>query len=149
MTSTIGPVLAALATLGTATLPTFQVVSGSDASAALLTGRVLAVADQPVTGTSALDSMDVGTRTEQYVVPLVVAVSLPGADTQSAAITAAMDAYAAMESAIREYPGGPNLGLGEGVNAMPVGGFEMRPTATEQGRRPAVRFSVAVFAQTT
>jgi hypothetical protein len=147
--STVGAVLDALTALGAATLPTFQVITGADNSVTTTTPRVLAIGDQPITGESTLDSLDLGTRTERYSVPLAVSVSLPGASTQGAAITAAMDAYTALELAIREFPGGASLGLGEGVNVSPVGGFELRPTATEQGRQAAVRFSVAVFAQTT
>lgn len=147
--STVGPVLTALAALGTATLPTFQVVTGSITSVSMLTGNVLALGAEPITGTSDLDSMDLATRVERYTVPIIVSVSLPGPDTEDAAITAAMTAYAALEQAIREYPGGPNLGLGEGVNVIPTGGFSLQPTATDAGRQAAVRFSVAVLAQTT
>lgn len=143
--SSIGPVLTALASLAGTTLTGFQVVAGSDASVTTTGGQVVAVGDQPITGRADLDSLALTSMTEQYAVPVVVSVSLGGPTSQQQAITAAMSAYAALSQAIRLDQ---TLGLGEGVSALPTGDFSMTPTATEAGRQAAVRFSVAVFAQT-
>lgn len=148
MTSTIPAVLAALVTLGQATLPDWQVINGPLGSVTTTGGRLLMVGEGDVTGRRDLDSMSLGTTSEQYVVSMVANVDLPGTD-QTAADSAAMAAYTALEAAVRLFPGGPTLGLSVVLQALPTGDFSLTRIADENGRHAAVRFTILVYAQTT
>ncbi len=148
MSTSIPTVLAALVTLGQATLTGWQVINGPLGSVTTTTGRLLVVGEGDVTGRRDLDGMSLDTTLEAYVLSLVANVDLPGTD-QQAADTLALAAYAAMETAVRGYPGGPTLGLPGVVQALPTGDFALMRKADENGRHAAVRFTVAVLAQNT
>lgn len=145
--TTIPAVLAELTTIAQAALPTWQVVNGTPASVTTLGPQVVIVGDDLIEGRRDLDSMSLDTTAEAYTVPLIVSVSLAGTD-QLTADTAAMDAYAVLERAIRENADGPTLGLPE-VSALPLDDFSLRRKSDENGRHSDVRFSVFVQAQNT
>jgi hypothetical protein len=148
--SSIPAVLAALTTLGVATLLNSQVINGPRATVTTTDDRLLIVGEEVTSGQRDLDSMAIGTTSEQYTVSLAVSADVPGTD-QTAADALELAVFAAMELAIREYPGGPNLGLGaQGVlSVLPTGAFELKRIASADGRHAAVKWSVAVYAQNT
>ncbi len=148
--STIPAVLAALTTLGVATLPSSQVINGPRSTVTTTDDRLLIVGEEVTAGRRDLDSMSIGTTSEQYEVSLAVSADVPGTD-QTVADGQALADYAAMELAIREFSGGPNLGLAASgvLRVLPTGDFELKRIASADGRHAAVRFSVAVYAQNT
>jgi hypothetical protein len=146
MTSTIPAVKAALVTVLAAALPNTQVIYGPSGAVTVTEDRLLTVGK--VTGSRELDSMSLDTAAERYTVELVASVDLAGTSQQAADEMVLAD-YAAAEQAIREYPTGPNLGLGAGVQVLPTGDFELAEQADADGRHAAVRFVVNVYAQTT
>jgi len=147
MSSTVAAVKATLQSVLAAAVPDAQVIYGPRSGVTITTDLVMAIGR--VTGTSVLDSMSVATREERYVVEVDVSASLRAVD-QRDADDKALTAYAAAESAIRTFPGSA-LGLeAAGVmSALPTGEFQLAELADEDGRHAAVRFGVAVYAQTT
>lgn len=147
--TTLPVVLTALTELAKATLGAdWQVINGPVRSITVTKERMLLIGDEPVSGRRDLDSMSLLTTAEQYTVPLVANVDLPGTD-QGAADAAALAAYEAIEAAVRTHPDGPNLGLGDSIQALPTGEFSLQRQADDDGRHAAVRFSIFIFAQTT
>ena len=106
--------------------------------------------ETPIEGERQLDSLSGTTSHEDYVVPLVVSASISGTD-QTAADALALADWAAMEVAIREYPGGADLGLAaQGVlSVLPIGPFTMPRYSTSDGRSTAVKWGIRVRAQNT
>ena len=145
MTSTVPAVKAKLVEVAAATLGTSQIIYGPITAVTTTGPRIVTVGR--VIGTRELDSLDRGTAIERYTVDLVVSVDLAGTDQQTADEQALAD-YAALEAAIREYPGG-NLGLSEVMSVDPTGAFELREAADDNGRHAVVEFTVLVLAQTT
>lgn len=146
MSSSIPAVKAALVSVLAGALPDTQVIYGPKEAVTTTGPRILTVGR--VVGSRELDSMSLDTSSESYTVDLVASVSLAGTSQQAADDLALAD-YAAAEVAVREYPGGPTLGLGDGIRVLPTGEFELAELADENGRHAAVRFSVRVYAQTT
>ena len=144
--STVSAVKTALVSLLTTACPDAQVIDGPPDASALNGVQIISVGR--VSGTRELNSLSGSTSEERYVVDLVASVSLPGTEMQ-APRDLAMDLYEAAELAIREYAGGANLGLGDGIQALPTGAFELDEQADENGRHAAVRFGVAVIATNT
>jgi hypothetical protein len=87
---------------------------------------------------------------ERYTVDLTCSVDLPETD-QTDATSVALADYTAAELAIREYVGGPPLGLeAQGVlSVFPTGEFELNELADSKGRHAVVRWSVSVIAENT
>ncbi len=148
--STIGAVLDALATLAAATLTDSQIINGPIGSVSVTKPRIVVIGDTPIVGERDLDSMSLSGTREEYDVPVTVSVDLAGAD-QGVADDEAMADYAALELAIREYTGGPNLGLSaSGVrSALPLRQFQLERFSSSDGRSAAVKFFVHVYAQNT
>jgi hypothetical protein len=148
--SSIPAVLAALKTLGEATLAGWQGINGPLGSVTTTTGNLIVVGDDDVVGDRQLDTMGVGTASETYSVPIVVNVDVPAATDQQVADTLALNAYDSLERAIREHASGPNLGLPAWVrSALPTGEFRLMRRSDENGRHAAVRFYVNVYAENT
>jgi hypothetical protein len=149
VTSSIPAVKAALVSVLTTALPSTQVIYGPSTAVTTTTGRILTVGR--AVGIRELDSLAVGTAAERYTVELVCSVDIGAATSQQTADDLALADYATAEQAIREYSGGPDLGLAASgvLNLLPTGDFELAELADENGRHAAVRWSVAVYAQTT
>lgn len=145
MTSTIPAVKAKLVELAAETLTSSQIIYGPITAVTTTGPRIVTVGR--VFGTRAFDSLDRGTASERYTVDLAVSVDLAGTDQQTADDQALAD-YAALEAAIREYPGG-DLGVSGVLSADPTGEFELREAADDNGRHAVVVFTVLVLAQTT
>jgi len=153
--SSVPAVLAALATLGVATLPNTQIINGGVGSIPVTRERLFLVApEEEILITRDFDSMGGpgGTTSEQYLVPLANAADFSGAD-QTAADTAAFDDYEALVQAILDHPSGPTLGVvAAGVSALavePTGEHRFNRRADENGRHALVRWGVRVYAQIT
>ena len=144
MTSSIPTVKAALVSVLAAALPASQVIYGPVTAVTTTTARVLTVGRAQ--GRRDLDSLSLSTAAEQYTVDLQVSVDIPGGSTQQTADEQALADYAAAEAAVR---GNPTLGLSGTIQVLPTGAFELLEQADPEGRHAAVRFSVAVYAQTT
>jgi hypothetical protein len=148
--SSVPAVKAALVTLLTAALPNTQVIYGPGTAVTTTTGRILTVG-KVTNGLRDLDSMAIGTTEERYTVALAFSVDLPGAGTLATAVTQVFADYTAAELAIREYAGGPDLGLAaQGVlQALMFGGWNLDEQADSNGSHAAIDSSVAVIAQNT
>jgi len=147
--TTIPAVLDALQALGIATLTSAQTIQGPTTSVTTTTGRIFVIAGEPIVISRDFDSMAVGTTQEDYLVPLVWSVDMPGTD-MGAAIDAVTADYTAMELAIREYPG-MDLGLSASgvLSAKLFGDAQLQPFAGDFGRSAAVRAALRVQAQNT
>jgi hypothetical protein len=149
--SSIPAVLAALKTLGDATLAGWQGINGPVGSVTTTAGNLFLVGDEDVVADRQFDSMGIDTTSETYTVPIIVNADVSAGTDQQTADTLALDAYMLFERAIREYPAGPNLGLAASgvLQALPTGEFRLMRSADDQGRHAAVRFFVAIYAQNT
>jgi hypothetical protein len=96
-----------------------------------------------------LNTMGIDTTEERYSVNLTFSIDLPGAGSLPTAVTQVFADYTAAEVAIREFAGGPDLGLAaQGVlRALMVGDWEPDEQADIEGAHAAVHCSVAVIAQ--
>jgi hypothetical protein len=144
--STVPEVLAAIAVLGAATLPTYQVVNGPYGSVTVTKGQVFWVADEDFEIQREPDSLAGVTATEEYVVPCGVDASVPTPD-QSVADAQAWAAYEALEAAIIANP---HLGLSAAfsLHATIIGTQTFRRLPDQNGRYALVRFGLHVFATT-
>lgn len=142
--STVPEVLAALATLGAATLPNSQTINGDLASVTTTRGQLFLVADEDFEVERQFDSLAGVTTTERYVVPCSVVADVPGSD-QSVADAQAWADYEALEVAVAANP---TLGLHAlfSLQATIVGTQTFRRAADSDGRHSLVRFGVEVFA---
>lgn len=142
--SSVPEVLAAVATLGTATLPNSQTINGDLASVTTTRGRLFLVADEDFEVERQFDSLGGVTTTERYVVPCSAVSDVPGSD-QSVADAQAWADYEAMEVAVAANP---TLGLHAqfSLQAVIVGTQTFRRAASENGRHSLVRFGIEVFA---
>ena len=134
--STVLAVWDALVALGQATLSGFQVVEGPADSVSTLGAKVLIVGDGEIVS---LPPLEVETASEAYEMPLTISVSLPGTDMR-APISAALAAYALMESAIR----GSSV---QGVLRLLPGDWRVQTASDSDGRHAAVKFGVRAYAQ--
>ena len=148
--STIPAVLAALASLGASTLTSAQVVNGDLGNVTVTSNRLLLVGDDEIQITRDLDSLSATTTSEQYEVPCTLSADVAGTD-QTVADAMVFADYAALELAVREYAGGPDLGLrAQGVfSVLPLGIHSLRRMGDGDGRHAAVRFRFRVYAQNT
>jgi hypothetical protein len=146
MSSTIGPVKAALVALFSASLSGVQVIYGPIQTKTVTAGSVLTVGD--VSGSAELDSLATGTAVERYTVACSISCGIHGPDAQQAATEAAMAFYVGAELAVREHPTG-DLGVSGVLQALPTGEFELTETAEPSGRYALIQFSVYVQAQRT
>ena len=146
--STIPAVKAALATVIGAAISGAQVINGPASSVTTLADRVVEIGN--AAGVRELDSLTLGTTSERYMVELTFSASLSGTD-QTAATALALADYEAAELAIREYSGGPGLGLSASgvLQVLPTGEFSLQEQADSNVRNAAVRSSVSVYAQNT
>jgi len=150
--SSVPAVLAALASLGAATLPNTQTINGDIRSVAGSGERLFVIADEEVLITRDFDSLGGvgGTSSETYFVPLANAADLSGAD-QTAADNLAFTDYEAMVQAILDHPSGPTLGIAAAgvsmVSVQPTGEHRFQRLADENGRHSLVRWGVQVYAQ--
>jgi hypothetical protein len=151
--STEPAVIAALVTLGEATLDgdDWQVIDGPVAAVTTAIPRVLLVADEELVSASEFDNLAASGVDDQYVVPLLISVALPGADSLTTARAEALAAYEAIRDATLAPALGRNLGLGaQGVmQAYVTGERRTRQYATPTGRACDVRFYARVRAQLT
>ena len=141
--STVPEVLAALATLGGATLPNSQIIDGTLSSVTQTTGRLFLVGDQEFEIQRDFDSLGGVTTTERYVVPCAVVADVQTPD-QSVADAQAWADYEALEIAVAATP---QLGLAGSfsLQAAIVGTQSFRRLADENGRHSLVRFGVDVY----
>ena len=148
--STVPAVKAALVTLLTATLPSTQVIYGPVSAVTTTTGRIATVG-KVTNANRDLNTMTIDTTEERYTIDLAFSVDLPGAGNLATAVTQVFADYTAAEVAIREFTGGPDLGLAaQGVlRALMTGDWESDEQADIEGSHAAVRCSVAVIATNT
>jgi hypothetical protein len=141
--SSVPEVLAAIAALGTATLPNSQVINGSLTSVTGTQGRLFLIGDEEFEVQREPDSLGGTTATESYTVPCAIAADIQTPDQYVADAQAWAD-YEAVEAAIRAAP---QLGLAASfsLNAS-VTVPRFRRLADENGRHALVRFGVEVFA---
>jgi hypothetical protein len=95
--------------------------------------------------------MGIDTTEERYTVELHFSVDVPGAGSLATAVIQVFADYTAAELAIREYAGGPDLGLSaQGVlRALMMGDWNLDEQADSNGSHAAIDSSVAVIAQNT
>jgi hypothetical protein len=148
--TTVPVAKARLVTLLTATLPDTQVIYGPGTAVTTTTGRLLTVG-KITNANRDLDSMGISTTEERYTINLTFSVDLAGAGSLATAVTQVFADYTAAEVALREYPGGPDLGLAaQGVlRALMMGDWDLDEQADSDGAHAAIRASVAVIAQNT
>lgn len=148
--STIPAVIAALVALGEATLDggEWSIVDGPVGTVTTIKDRVFAIADTEIVSPTGYDSLGGYGMAERYMVPLVLSVSLPGADTLA---LARAEAFAAHEDIRDALLGGTDRSLGlsaEGVlDVVPTAERRVQQFASENGRSVAVRWGVDVYAQ--
>jgi hypothetical protein len=133
----------ALVTLFQAALPNSQVIYGPRDNASVISGRVVVVGSDDTEFDVQPDSLGMSTS-EEYILPCVLSVSLPGSD-QNEADTQAFDDYAACRDAVSADP---SL-AGAGVFAYPLGVNRHHPVADSNGRSAAVFFGIQVHSQNT
>jgi len=148
--STVPAVKAALVTLLTTTLPSTQVIYGPLSAVTTTTGRIATVG-KVTNANRDLNTMTIDTTEERYTIDLAFSVDLPGAGNLATAVTQVFADYTAAEVAIREFTGGPDLGLvASGVlRVLMTGDWESDEQADTEGVHAAVRCSVAVIATNT
>jgi hypothetical protein len=148
--SSVPAVKAKLVTLLTATLPDTQVIYGPSTAVTTTEDRLVTVG-KVTNANRDLDSLAIGTTEERYAVELQFTVDLPGTDSLATAVTQVFADYTAAELAIREYAGGPDLGLAASgvLQALMTGGWELDEQADSDGRHALIKASVAVYAQNT
>ena len=148
--STVPAVKSALVALLTSILADTQVIYGPKDAVTTTRPRITTVG-KVTNANRELNSMAIGTTEERYTVDLAFSVDLPGAGTLSTAVSQVFADYAAAEIAIREFSGGPDLGLAaQGVlQALPTGVWEFDEQADPDGSHAAIKSSVAVIAQNT
>jgi hypothetical protein len=146
--SSVQAVKAQLVSILTTALPSTQVIYGPSSAITIATSRILTVGR--VFGTRDFNSLSTAMTEERYTVDLTCSVDLPETD-QTDATSVALADYTAAELAIREYVGGPPLGLeAQGVlSVFPTGEFELNELADSKGRHAVVRWSVSVIAENT
>ena len=143
--STVPEVLAALAAMGAATLPTgAQVIAGDLGSVTTTRGRLFLVGDQEFEILWEFDSLGGVTVTEHFVVPCAVVADV---QTPEQAIADAQ-AWADFEALHTAIEADPTLGLSGtfSLNAAVVGPGTFRRLGDSEGRHSLVRFGVDVFA---
>ena len=142
--STVPAVLAALATLGVATLTSSQVINGPAGSVTTTTGRLLLIGDQDFDVEDEFDSVAEVSTTEHYVVPCAIAADLSTPD-QSVADAQAWADFAVFRLMVAADP---TLGLSGSysLHAAVVGVKTFRRAATSEGRSSLIRFGIDVFA---
>ena len=142
--STVPVVLAALTTLGTATLTNAQVINGPAGSVTTTTGRLLLIGDQDFDIEDEFDSVAEVSTTEHYVVPCGVAADLATPD-QSLADAQVHADFATFRAALAADP---SLGLSGSysLRVAIVGVRTFRRAATSEGRSSLIRFGIDVFA---
>jgi len=154
--STVPVVMAALDSLLTSTLATllpveWQVVFGSR-NAVTITKNYVAVIEG-ATGNDALVTMELSRSSEAYLVKIELSGSIAGAgdETLQTVTTNVFAAKTAIEHAVREFPAGPDLGLGASgvLQALPLKGWEYKPKASGDVREALVGFGIQVIAQNT
>jgi hypothetical protein len=148
--SSVPAVRAALVTLLTATLPDTQVIYGP-LSAVTTTKARVATVGKVTNANRDLNTMGIDTTEEQYTIELAFSVDLPGAGTLATAVSQVFADYTVAEVAIREFAGGPQLGLAASgvLRVLMTGDWESDEQADIEGAHAAVRCSVAVIAQNT
>jgi hypothetical protein len=148
--STIPPVVAALVAVGEATLDgdDWIVADGPIGTVPTAGQRLLLIADEEIVSTVNYNDLASMGMDDQYLVPLLASVALPGPDTLATARTEALAAYDDIRDALQVLF---NLGLqAQGVHkAVVTGEKRVQPFALAEGRSVAVRFYVEVFAQLT
>lgn len=143
MASSIPDVKAALVTIFQGALPGVTVRYGSKPPITSTVSKNLSVGR--VAGVRDLDGMTLESVQERYTVECALAVN-SRADAQTVT-EEAMALYVAADAAVRLYPSGPGLGLGETVSAIPTGDFELNELEDETLQHSVVVFSVTVMAQ--
>lgn len=147
--STVDAVITQLVAVFAAACPAAEVIDGPKDGASLYGQQLISVGAR-VFGEEDTDTMGVGTTLEMYAVEIEVLVSLPGSNMQ-AARALVFSLTATCKQAVREYSGGPNLGLAASgvLQALPSGGFEFESRADGNGRHGQNKFVVNVKAQNT
>lgn len=147
--STISAVISALVALGEATLngDEWQTIDGPANAVTTTKPRVFAIADEEIVSPTDFDSLGGPGMSERYTVPLVISVSLPGADTLAQARTEAFAAHEDLRDAL--LSGDRRLGLtAQGVlDVVPTSERRVQQFASDNGRSVAVRWGVDVYAQ--
>jgi hypothetical protein len=148
--STVPAVKTALVTLLTTTLTDTQVIYGPSTAVTTTKPRLVTVG-KVTNANREFDSLAIGTTEERYTIDLAFSVDLAGAGSLSTAVTQVFADYTAAELAIREYAGGPDLGLSaQGVlQALMLGNWDLDEQFDSDGAHATVRASVAVIAQNT
>lgn len=147
--STIPLVILGLVALGEATFDSdlWQVVDGPIGTVTTTKSRLFAVGAEEIFSPVGFDSLGAQGMEERYTVPLVVSVTLSGADTLPMARS---EAFAALDDYCDALLAGDRrLGLGaQGVlNVVPTADRRLEQAATANGRFVAVRFGAEVYAQ--
>jgi transcriptional regulator GlxA family with amidase domain len=135
--STVPAVKAALVALFAGNLPGAQVLYGPRGP--LVGPSIVEVGD--VSGTVEQASLNAARVTERYVVEVIVSCTIDGPDVQQDATEAALALYGSAEVLVRST----DLGV-PGVVAHSTGEFELAETAMAAGRNAAIRWGVAVHA---
>lgn len=128
-------------------LPDVQVIYGPASAVSGTTKKILTIGGFD-DGFAELDSMEATTESERYSFDCQAAVSIAGNDQQKAT-EAVVDIYVATKIALREFPGGHDLGLGESVQMFPTGNFKLQERADQDGRHAQITFKIAILAQVT
>jgi hypothetical protein len=136
--STVPAVVAALVTLAEATFDSddWQVIDGPANTVTTVKQQVIAIGHEPIVTTRSL--------TDQYTVPCLVSVALPGPDSLPTARTAAIGAYESLRAAIRAQE---DLNTAGAIRVQVADEHELQQFADEQVRSAAIRFGVFVMAQ--
>lgn len=149
--STIPAVVAALVALGEATLSLdeWQVIDGPVGAVTAAMPRVLLVGDEEIVSATDFNNVAASEMDDRYTVPLLVSVTLPGADSLPVCRVDALAAYEDIRDAVLAPALARNLGLGAQnvLEAVVTGERRVQPYAMPEGRSVTVRFYVSIWAQ--
>jgi hypothetical protein len=138
------PAVTAGTTIAGQPAPT-QVIYGPREAAAQVGPLVLSIG--PTRGMKRLDAMTLASTEERYTQTLTASCSLAGADSQQLAVETACQVWQLVEAWLRANP--TLAGTAGVLQALPAEEFELIVQADEDGRHAAMRFGVAIVAQTT
>jgi hypothetical protein len=141
--STVPAVKAALVSLLSSVLPEAQVIYGSRDEVTETKSKVVAVGN--AVGTVGVASLNLR-RNEDYVVQVAVSATLATPNTQRDATEAADALWVAVESVIRNPPGG-SLSVPGVQSVQSTGDFELVESLDGDGHAATIRFGVRVQAQ--
>jgi hypothetical protein len=145
--SSVDDAVTALVSLFSTVAPAAQIIDGPIEGVTIVEQQVVVVGDGEIPGIAEFDSMSTTTTTEDYIIPVVASVSIPGYNMQ-AAREARTALYETLKSAVLSNPS-LGTGLGGSLQGFPTGEFRFQQLPTENGRNAAVRFGIKVMATNT